>query len=446
LILSLQEEDFVSHICVAVTPDGKRAAAGDAISGSVKIWDLESGKSLMNIKGHQYKWEGPDVDKLRCLSLAITPDGFTLITASADQSVKVWDMRTGDALRTLGRHADWVTALVPLPDCQRLISGSRDGTLRIWNIHQDPDSIQQSFQSDGYIEAFTPDGSCAISARTDGVLSLWSLNKRISLRDMIGHKKQACQIQVSTNSRKIVSSSLDGDVMLWDLGASSPTTVLSGGFDIVPNLSITSDAKLAYSATGTYGTVQKVLWDTEKGIKLLPTIFQQDDCTAVLLSPDGKYALSANTSKINEENPRAWIEIRDVQQNQPIAMIESQGWRYVSALAIAPDGKRFYTLQPQALFEYELPGGRFLRRMLGDVEGNFEQVAFLADGHYLACTSWNHQVYVWDLDKGIVTAQFTSESSMFALLSLPGGLILAGDQSGRVHFLQLEIQHDNIKP
>ena len=65
------------------------------------------------------------------MSLAVLPDG-TLASGSWDNTIKIWNTTTGDIIRTLTGHSDWVRTLAVLPD-GTLASGSTDTTIKIWN-------------------------------------------------------------------------------------------------------------------------------------------------------------------------------------------------------------------------------------------------------------------------------------------------------------------------
>ena len=80
---------------MAVTPDGRRAvsASGD---GTLKVWDLDSGRELRTLEGHCDCGHG----------VAVTADGRRAVSASGDRTLKVWDLDTGRELRTLEGHAD----------------------------------------------------------------------------------------------------------------------------------------------------------------------------------------------------------------------------------------------------------------------------------------------------------------------------------------------------
>ena len=79
---------------MAVTPDGKRAVSASA-DNTLKVWDLETGRALRTLEGHSAWVHG----------VAVTPDGKRAVSASADSTLKVWDLETGRELRTLEGHS-----------------------------------------------------------------------------------------------------------------------------------------------------------------------------------------------------------------------------------------------------------------------------------------------------------------------------------------------------
>src|SRR5262249_22162873 len=65
---------------------------------------------------------------------AVAPDGRRVVSASADRTLKIWDLETGRSLATLRQHADSVTACAVTPDGRRVVSASADRTLKIWDL------------------------------------------------------------------------------------------------------------------------------------------------------------------------------------------------------------------------------------------------------------------------------------------------------------------------
>jgi WD40 repeat protein len=107
----------------AVTPDGGRAVSA-SWDNTLKVWDLATGRALATLKGH--------ADTVT--ACAVTPDGRRVVSASADRTLKVWDLATEHALATLEGHSAGVNACAVTPDGRRVVSASSDRTLKVWDL------------------------------------------------------------------------------------------------------------------------------------------------------------------------------------------------------------------------------------------------------------------------------------------------------------------------
>ncbi|EJT67971.1 hypothetical protein GGTG_14452, partial [Gaeumannomyces tritici R3-111a-1] len=87
------------------------------------LWDAATGACLQTLEGHNNS----------VFSVAFSPDGQRLASASWDETVKLWDAATGACLQTLKGHSDWVRSVAFSPDGQRLASGSDDKTVKLWD-------------------------------------------------------------------------------------------------------------------------------------------------------------------------------------------------------------------------------------------------------------------------------------------------------------------------
>jgi WD40 repeat protein len=96
----------------------------------VKVWDAGSGHELLTLMGHT----GP------VNSVAFSPDGKRLASASSDQTVKVWDAGSGHELLTVKGHTVEVSSVAFSPDGRRLASASWDKTVKIWDAPGPADS------------------------------------------------------------------------------------------------------------------------------------------------------------------------------------------------------------------------------------------------------------------------------------------------------------------
>jgi WD40 repeat protein len=114
---------------VAVTPDGRRAASASGDRG-VRLWDLGTGQILRTLKGH--------TDEVN--AVAVTPDGRRAVSASGDGTLRLWDFGTGQTIRTLEGHTAAVYAVAVTPDGRHAVSASGDRTLRLWDFRNRPNT------------------------------------------------------------------------------------------------------------------------------------------------------------------------------------------------------------------------------------------------------------------------------------------------------------------
>ena len=88
----------------------------------VKLWDVATGQETVTLKGHTSVY-----------SVAFSPDGARIASASSDRTVKLWDAATGQETVTLKGHTDGVYSVAFSPDGKRIASGSYDKTVKLWD-------------------------------------------------------------------------------------------------------------------------------------------------------------------------------------------------------------------------------------------------------------------------------------------------------------------------
>ena len=147
----------VLYCVVVFSPHGRLLASGGA-DGKVKVWEVASGQEVRTLRGHT-GW---------VYSVAFSPDGRLLASGSGDNTVKVWEVASGRAVHTLTGHTSCVYSVAFSPDGRLLASGSGDNTVKVWEVA----SWQEVRTLTGHTDsvksvAFSPDGHwLAISGET----------------------------------------------------------------------------------------------------------------------------------------------------------------------------------------------------------------------------------------------------------------------------------------
>jgi WD40 repeat protein len=142
-LLSLELENVVPSMVFSL--DGRRLASASE-ENTVTVWDAATGRELLCVKGHLGKVRGvPQSWQTFSPKVALGPSGQRLAIASEDGTVKVWDVATGRELLCLEGHTGAILGMTFSPDGQRLATASRDQTVRVWDTTIGP--LQQSFKA-----------------------------------------------------------------------------------------------------------------------------------------------------------------------------------------------------------------------------------------------------------------------------------------------------------
>jgi tricorn protease-like protein len=204
---------------VAISPDGQTivSGSGDNFIGSkssdhdhtIIIWDLATGelRNTLTVTGDSY----------HSLSVAISPDGQTIVSGSYDKTIKIWDLATGKLLRTLTGHSGGVNSVAISPDGQTIVSGSGDNTIKIWNLATG--KLLRTLTGHDYVYsvAISPDGQEIVSGSYDKTIKIWDLATGELLRTLIGHSGPVSSVAISPNGQTIVSGSRDDTIKIWRL-------------------------------------------------------------------------------------------------------------------------------------------------------------------------------------------------------------------------------------
>jgi len=166
------------------------------------------------------------------LDLAFSPDHQVLASASADQTVRLWDFRNGKPLQKMRGHSGEVFCLQFSRDSQRLASGGADNRAIIWNPptgHPITEMVGHSAAINSI--AFSPDRRRLLTGSQDNTIKLWDIGEKKSrhgstdapadftgkeLLSLIAHDREVTTVQFSPDSRQLLSTGRDGQALLWN--------------------------------------------------------------------------------------------------------------------------------------------------------------------------------------------------------------------------------------
>ncbi|HEY2290720.1 MAG TPA: hypothetical protein VGM86_08465 [Thermoanaerobaculia bacterium] len=360
---------------VAFSPDGKRLASASA-DNSVILWDVDSRKKIATLEGHMGS----------VYSVAFSPDGKRLASASADNSVILWDVNSRNPIASLEGHNDPVYGVAFSPDGKRLASASGDTTLILWDVDsRKPIATLEGHKAAVSGVAFSPDGKRLASASSDTTVILWDVDSRTPIATPEGHKYEVYSVAFSPDGKRLASASGD-TVILWDVDSRKPIATLERHKDAVSGVAFSPDGKRLASASAD-NTV--ILWDVDSHKPLATLEGHKNKVYSVAFSPDGKRLASASWDRT--------VILWDVDNRKPLATLEGHK-NAVYSVAFSPDGKR---LASASADDTVILWDADSHKLLATLEGHKAPVlgvAFSPDGKGLASASTDKTIILWDLD------------------------------------------------
>src|ERR1700722_5158022 len=121
-------------------------------------------------------------------AVAFSPDGTRIVSGSFDRTVRIWDTTTGANVNTLKGHSNWVNAVAFSPDGRRIVSGSNDRRVRIWDTSTGATvKTLEGHSSLVNAVAFSPDSTRIVSGSKDRTVRIWDTSTGATVLTLKGH-------------------------------------------------------------------------------------------------------------------------------------------------------------------------------------------------------------------------------------------------------------------
>ncbi|MEA2599552.1 MAG: hypothetical protein QOF89_544 [Acidobacteriota bacterium] len=393
---------------VAVLPSGRVVSGSD--DGTLRVWDLESGRTLQTLEGHT-----ASVHAVAVL------DGRSVVSASADRTLRMWDLESGRTLQALEGHAPWTPALAVL-DGRQAVSGSTDGTLQVWDLESGRTLQTLEGHTASVRAVVVLDGHRAVSGSADGTLRVWDLESGRTLQTLEGHTDWVHAVAV-LDGRSVVSASADRTLRVWDLESGRTLQILKGHTDWVRAVAVL-DGRRAVSGSAD-GTLR--VWDWESG-RTLQTLEGHTDSVHTVAVLDGRRAVSGSADR----TLRVW----DLESGRTLQTLEEHT-NSIRAVAVL-DGRRAISGSDDGTLRVrDLESGRTLQTL----EGHTDSVRAVAvfDGRLAVSGSADGTLRMWDPESGRTLQTLEGHTNwVHAVAVLDGRRAVSGSDDRTLRVWDLE--------
>ena len=250
-------EGMITRGRFSTTPD-LRLAAYALGEGRIRVMDLVTGKE---------RWSAKAADE-RAIALTFSPDGKVLASSAgfAEGAIRLWAVSTGQELARLEGHRAWVSSLVFWPDGKRLASASADQTIRLWDI-ADPGkassvAVLRGHNCEVWSLALLPDGATLLSGGKDGTVRLWDSTKQQRQEAFCTLPAKVRDWTFTADSKSLIVVAANGQVARWTGDAFQKAQLVTEIDPAAPSVVLSRDGR--HLAGGSHNGIVKV-WDLERG-------------------------------------------------------------------------------------------------------------------------------------------------------------------------------------
>ena len=388
----------------AFSPDSRLVVTAGA-DQEVRIWDVRRGQVIARLRtGHTAAIN----------TVTFSPDGALVLTASDDGTARLWDVRAGQQVEpTLGREGDAPLKVARFaPDGSSVLTAGEDGVIRLWAVASAIGGDGLARQLIGELRGhempvrsaeFSPDGSFIVTASDDGTARVWDARRRNTVHVLREHRDAVLSVHVSRDGHSVLTAGADGLALVWNLQPATLVATLQGHSAGVNSVQFSADGQRILTAGDDRTariwslTGQLILTITSQKIAPLASAPQQLMQSQTIKNPAG----AINEAQFSPDGARIVLAavnstaiITDLRGGPAVALPGHRG--PVLSAAFSPDGGRVATASEDGAVRVWDARTGLLIYTLQRHFAEVESVAFSSDGRILASASADGTARLWD--------------------------------------------------
>ncbi len=410
------------------SPDANRFLVSSFSPFSMSLWDIETHREVRT-----FRRVGP------ISSPYFSLDGQTVF-ATEGNFITFWDINTGEVARLLTGHRHAVSAIFPNADASRLLSVSRDGTIRQWDLHNGAEIVQTQslfpfLLMDG---AISPDarlfaigaGGSTVRRELPGLVLLYDAVTGAEIRrfgfDGVAHTTSTSSVRFSPDGETILSADWSGEIKLWDATNGLLAWEVQGISSPVNSVEFTPEGSAIIASTDE----GDVVWIDSSTGEITRRYSLDAPVKNAIFTHDATRFLACLA------DPSSSIVLVDVESGETLLRFTGPS-SVCLALAVSPDNLTAVSGHfDGSMFLWDLTSGQQIRRFTGGL-GQIAEILFSNDGQTLYVGSFPGAAHlltlsVWDVAADEPYRRYTgSPNPIDALdLSADGRTLLAGSYNG----------------
>ena len=416
--------------CTAFSPDGRHLVSASS-DGSIRLWDVESGEHLRTLAGHN----------TYVMQVAFHPNGQTIVSSDFAGVVCFWDVSDGSCLSRYHTGNRSVPVLAFDPNGSILASGTMGGELLVWdgNSHTlitrfkitdypvnaiafEPggsemtvgyedrtlnfirtDTFQLTTRLAGhssalYSVACAPNNPAIIAGGGENsVVTLWNLENGVPMQVLEGHTYRVFYMTFRADGEKLLTSSYDRTLRIWDVKGGYCEQVLAGHKAEIRAACWVGDEQII----STSPDLSIRIWDARTGLQVETLHGAFDELYAMAVTPDFQLLAAGG------EDHKIWLW--DLRTRQVLGEIPGHRGT-IWALHFISKGRTLISCSSDGTVRYwDMETQKEMRTIHADSD-QVKTIALNRSGTLLASAGYDRTVKLWDVESGDLLGSMTGHS------------------------------------